>query len=451
MRFNSIVPFPVLFLFFFLPWLAQQDGVKVEHDLPERVAPGESKEVTLRVHKGDRGGFAKLELNIPDGFRVKAVEKSGASFTFEDGVAKFIWMAMPKGGQFLVKYRLIAKKKAKGERTISGDLRYIEENERKRTHIEERTVRIQKKAGKAEQNEADEGTQTAGDTGQGIKIRRKIKKVEERRFKVRLKLRKGTTKGFAKLVDRVPKGFDASPEESMEATFTFQDRKVKFVWMQMPRAKSFWVQYQLEAKKAKAGKYSIEGTFSFLREGNSIDKKIAPSRLEVSAPLAKKSSKDTAKAGQGNDDEASERTAEADSSMGSSEDSVQKASDEQEKSTATASGEGEEESPDSLTGDVPAPQKGIDFRVQICAGHDPVESDHFSRVYGYEGDYDIDHHEGWIKYLTGKFERYKKARDKRVHFRQNFDLPGPFVTAYNDGERITVQEALMVTDQEWVQ
>ena len=64
----------------------------------------------------------------------------------------------------------------------------------------------------------------------------------------------------------------------------------------------------------------------------------------------------------------------------------------------------------------------------------------------------IERHEGWIKYVTGKHSDYRSAHDQRDGFvRAGHNFRGPFVTAYNNGDRITVQEALMITHQKWVQ
>jgi hypothetical protein len=255
-------------------------------------------------------------------------------------------------------------------------------------------------------------------------------------------VKKGKLQGFGKLVDQVPKGFDAVAIKEQGASFTFEGNKAKFVWMSMPGRRSLKVSYRLIPDTAKAGTYEVPSTFSYLKKGNTRTHVLDSSAFELKEDHG-------SEAGSGESDSAVSGTredGEGEEGPATAMDSMEKKGEEEE----LASADGNKPRNDSLT-DVPSPQKGVDFRVQICAGHDQVADDHFEQVYGYDGDYDIDHHKGWLKYLTGKFDAYKKARDKRVYFRTNFDLPGPFVTAYNDGERITVQEALMVTDQEWVQ
>ena len=61
----------------------------------------------------------------------------------------------------------------------------------------------------------------------------------------------------------------------------------------------------------------------------------------------------------------------------------------------------------------------------------------------------MEFHEGWKKYIVGKYGQYKEARDYRETIRSK-GIENPFVTAYNSGKRITVQEALMVSNQQWV-
>ncbi len=99
---------------------------------------------------------------------------------------------------------------------------------------------------------------------------------------------------------------------------------------------------------------------------------------------------------------------------------------------------------------VPSAEKGITYKVQILAAHRVVDKSYLKKKFSFEEDYNIENHNGWIKYTTGMYTQYKDARDARVKITSaSSKLPGPFVTAYNDGERITVQEALLVSKQLW--
>jgi hypothetical protein len=95
-------------------------------------------------------------------------------------------------------------------------------------------------------------------------------------------------------------------------------------------------------------------------------------------------------------------------------------------------------------------QQGIRFKVQVLASHQRVPASHFVQRYNFNKALMVVEHEEWIKYLTGSFMRYEAARDERVQIRANHDLPGPFVTAYSGENRITVQEALLTTQQNWI-
>jgi hypothetical protein len=101
---------------------------------------------------------------------------------------------------------------------------------------------------------------------------------------------------------------------------------------------------------------------------------------------------------------------------------------------------------------VPSPQTGITYRVQIAAGHNNLRKTEFEKLYNFPEGYTLESIDGWLKYTTGSHEYYKEARNDRERISSQYDkFQGPFVTAYNDGERITVQEALMITNQEWLQ
>jgi len=93
---------------------------------------------------------------------------------------------------------------------------------------------------------------------------------------------------------------------------------------------------------------------------------------------------------------------------------------------------------------------GVNYRVQIAAGKNVVDKAYFEKRHNWTSDFVIENHNGWVKYTTGSYQVYRIARDNRASVNGGeHKFNGPFVTAYNEGVRITVQEALMISKQKW--
>ncbi len=88
--------------------------------------------------------------------------------------------------------------------------------------------------------------------------------------------------------------------------------------------------------------------------------------------------------------------------------------------------------------------------MQIAAGKNVVDKAYFEKRHNWTSDFVIENHNGWVKYTTGSYQVYRIARDNRESVNGGeHKFNGPFVTAYNEGIRITVQEALMISKQKW--
>jgi hypothetical protein len=92
----------------------------------------------------------------------------------------------------------------------------------------------------------------------------------------------------------------------------------------------------------------------------------------------------------------------------------------------------------------------VNYRLQICALRKKTETNFFTKNYNVQEEIYLNMHEGWHKYTVGNFKEYMSARDHRRIAESNYKINGSFVTAYNEGSRITVQEALMITKDKWI-
>ncbi len=452
-----------------------QSGISITHDAPAAMAPGSQIKVTVTVEKGSLGGFAKLQIDLPDGLTATVVDSKGASFTFDDQKAKFIWMSLPTSPSFKVSYTLTASATVGGKLPLAGRFSYIEDNERKTHELPPTVIDLggaavavvpePVAAGEPAAEVTETSTQPAVETaeipapaevavpaptekasetlipaGQGagnVSGKRTITMVSETELLVEVVVQKGAIRGFGKLQETLPVGFTAMEKSSSEAIFTAQDRIAKFVWLNLPASNEVKIAYKLRCSSAQPGHHIVNGEFGYLLNDETQKVALGSSGFDIgpeayAAYLAAEEAKAAAIAA---NDVAVERSVEP---------VTQPAP---EVSTA--------KNPDPVAtrpNRIPAPETGVTYKVQITAAHREVGTAYFQARHRFGGDFGIERHEGWIKYTTGRYAAYKDARDQRQAFvSAGHQFPGPFVAAYNNGERITVQEALMITQQRWVQ
>lgn len=461
----------------------------VINGLPSSMEPGSEIRVTVTINKGDLGGFAKLQLDLPPGMSITALDTKGASFTFSDQKAKFIWMALPSGPSFKISYTLKADADASGSKRITGRLSYIEENERKTYDLASADIDLgaaQAPSAASAVLEMDEDDPSAEDLvsaaggapvsglmvavieqasgvapiqgAGGINGTRKITPVSESEMIVEVTINKADIRGFGKLQETVPQGFTAVESQSDEAIFTAQDRIVKFVWLNLPARNTVKVVYKLKAEQRPHGEYSIDGEFGYLLNDETQKAVLGTSRFYVGPKALELMAQDGSNMDTIENPDAllaAKQKAQREADAKAKEEEAQAAvlaQQQKERSKASEQASAQQTPKATPAPRIPAPEKGISYKVQITAAHREVGSAYFQARHRYSGDFNIERHQGWIKYVTGGAGTYSDARDLRNNLVQaGHKFPGPFVTAYNNGERITVQEALMLSNQQWVQ
>ncbi|MEO7081506.1 MAG: hypothetical protein ABIY71_08260 [Flavobacteriales bacterium] len=460
--------------------------VSIVQDMPARMDSGTEVRVTVTVSKAQVSGFAKLQIDLPAGLTATAIDTRGASFTFADGKAKFIWMALPTQPSFKVSYTLRADADLNGTFPVSARLSYIEDNERKTVDLASTTLTVGTGIGsgaavaatpstqetpEAETNTTDDRsddlasaagavipdspvTETPGLptlVGPGdVSAVRTITPISGTEVLVEVTIQKGILRGFGKLQENLPAGFTAVSIESDDAIFSMKDRIAKFVWLNLPSKSTVKVSYRLLAPSGASGAFTMNGEFgylvndltqramvgssSFILDGETVATKTPVAKQTQEVPDTKQTVAE----------KQPERIAEVTKPVVTKPIPTPKQEIAQEENTATATVQTKTPKITST----PAPESGITFKVQITAAHREVGKAYFVQRHRYDGPFSIEHNDGWIKYVTGMFDGYRAARDQRQSYLDaNYNFPGPFVTAYNNGERITVQEALMIAKQ----
>lgn len=477
------------FLLFNLFFLEQ---VNISQTLPERIAPGESVDVTATVSKGKIQGFAKLQLNVAEGLTIEPINNNGASFTFSDQKAKFIWMSLPEDKSFEIKYRLVAAAGTSGPKEISGHFSYIDENKRLVHDLQPTTIQTDPSL-----EPATTDTDDPNNTKALAQVFREVEPLANGRKQVTLHIQKTDLSGFAKLQETIAQDYTAAAIQTEESVFNVVNNQIKFVWFDIPQEANIAVSYELIPVVDEPNYVpSDDGEFSFLVNNETKTVNIEAYSADI-APLADLEQPETNEQPEEvsiqsafeeeeatteetddweEEDADMEPTIESDmatepvvevneaenwkSGSFDGEDDADIAPEEQqpEKETEVADDIPKEAPQETTTTQTKTPaspaassqEVAISYRVQITAANKLVDEAYFEATHKYSGPFAVEHHEGWIKYTTGAFDLYRIARDHRNQLTQQYDFPGPFVTAYNAGDRITVQEALMIANQKWV-
>lgn len=427
------------------------EDVTVDQSLPDRVEEGNEFLVTVTIDKSTITGYAKFQVLLPEGVKAENVESGVAKFNFEDRKAKFVWMTLPEARVFDIQYKVIVTDPNIKEVPVAGTFSYLDENQRMTVDLPTRTVKMGKEEIIVEEIPEAE-----------VSVTRNIKNVSNDLYKITLDIHYSNVSGFAKIQDIVPSNSDIKPDQSQDAVFSMLDTKVKFVWMNFPEDQNdLSVSYFIDLSNASSKKISdLAGEFAFIHDGESrkiqISNPGAIDFVDIETPELADNNSDS-------ETEVTEAVATVpvtttdpvdfvEEETPQSKEEIKEETTKPEKIEKVVEEKTSTPKPKEIpVTSTPSPENGVVFKVQVMASHKSVDIEsYFPKRFNFYDNVHMDSHEGWMKYLTGGYNTYRQARDKREDYKANYTFRGPFVVAYNDGERITVQEALMITDQKWI-
>ena len=430
------------------------DTVTITPNIPASAKIGTEFTVELTINKGNNTGFAKFQQELPAGFTAVEGESSAGSFTFINQTVKIIWMALPGESSFKISYKVKVSPEARGTHNLTGKFSYIYDNVKQAALLPATTIVISDEAIAKTETVVEQPvtppvtTDTAAtvqppvetaavvptpEPGANISCSRKLPEniLSNNDFFVEVTIQKGNLTGFAKLVENLPVGFTAEDVQAEGALFSFEDQKITYIWSSLPAQSEIKISYKVKVDPSAEGEKLIEGVFSFVEKDETMKYVLSPGFVNVVSSAPKPIVDATKKIEKIQETKTVKPVAVAKKKV-SSEKPV---------------------SPKELSAtNIPGSQGAgkLHYKVQILALRKAKAVEKIVAYFKINETLSLEMAEGYTKYTAGYHQEYKSAHDARDLFKmQNQVMAGSFVTAYNQGKRITVQEALMITNQKW--
>ncbi len=385
-------------------FVSNESMIYVEQSFPTEVKPGSEFTVTLTVHKGSQSGFARLQQFLPKGFKAEALETKKAQFINDEESAKFIWISLPADEVFTVSYKVKVDENTIGKQVVNGLFYYIKDEKTQKIAMDPIEINVSNSAVAAEVKP---------------NVERKLISVnpDKGEYRVELTIHPNQETSSAQFIDEIPSNFNASAIETHGSEFTFEGQKAVFTWTTFPTESSFTISYLVHSSSVKTAP-QINGMLVYGAEENKTE---ADRSKEV---LADETTPDSIiDALISNENERQLMAA--------------KALEESNKATNNASASSEK----TIDLNIPAPQSGIFYKVQICATRKSPSRNgkFFEQKYKVQDEVELTNHEGWKKYIIGSFTNYEEA--KAFGQKTRTLVKDAFIVAYDNGERIPVRQA----------
>lgn len=448
-----------------------QTELNVKFKIPNQVIAGQSFVMDLEIDKGDIANFSKLQLNLPEGFSAELLEGRTGTFTFYDQKMKLIWIALPEDPIFNVQVKISVDPSIAGNFNFSGKISYVVGSERKEKQLVSPNFSVEPNSSQTASSSptADPQTDNSGTTtSTALKTNNQNQKAEVKcvrnfdaskvapgqTFLVTLRVDKASISGLGKIIDNIPVGFTATEMKNNGAIFSTKGNQVKFLWMTLPSEDSFDVSYKVKVDENITGNKVIDGKMSYLEgdetktiliDGTSVEitnNPVETNNNEITNQIGNSSEEGTPiESNTTNYKEETENSVDYDDTQNVNNDG----------STETQIESQTENSKSTDNTEITQNNSSVNYRVQICATRKEVNTNYFVKNHQINEHIYANMHQGWHKYTVGDFNIYTGARNHRETVKNQNKIKGPFVTAYNNGKRITVQEALMITKDKWVQ
>ncbi len=244
------------------------DEVEVNTTIPKEIGAGNRFNINVFINKKDLKSFARLQLDIPHGFKATEKVSSNGDFKYENDQVTIFWIELPDEEYFSVTIQIDVAPNMQGYYVVSGKFSFVEDKINKSLEIYPHVITVKPKGSESEgfniltpQNQSDSiDIQTISC------IRQEPYLSNENVVIINILVTKADLNKFGKIEEHIPPGFTPESIKSRNAIFVYNSkaRIIKFMWMNLPEEPQFLVSYKLIPENEIPERVlTITGTFSY--------------------------------------------------------------------------------------------------------------------------------------------------------------------------------------------
>jgi hypothetical protein len=434
------------------------NGITLSVNIPKTIIAGQEVPIEIKVTKGSMSGFAKLQLELPEGLSLKELDNKGANYSYSDGIAKWVWASLPSENDIIVKATLVAASSASGAKTVGAKYSFVENNAKQVVEMVPFEITIESPANattsqtSTPETTANTNTEAAIATNTSVSnsnkepagnvtvVRTISKGTNDGEYIVNLKVKKGATRGFARYSDDLKSGVIAKAITTDGSSFSVADGKVKFVWVSVLIKDELELSYSLTSTTSIA--MILKGEYSYLEDNQSKKYLLTPEPLEINlAPAVATNTTEPVTT-------PTVAMVTPTETVALETPTVAVVTPTETVAVITPTETPTNTNPVNET--VAKNDGSVNYMVQIGAfTNGNVTASVLKQKFGISETVKSEMQGGFSKFMVGSHREYKGARDQRERIRNNNGVKSAFVVAYNLSKRITVQEALMISNQKW--
>lgn len=466
-----------LILALFIKLLADDPTAVVK--VPSSVKAGESFVAEITVKPNGETKFMRYSLLLPNGWNAEEVNSDGGTFKFSKQSASVQWLSVAGRTELKISMRITVAADASGDVSLTNKLSHPVDNQAKNIDLDPVVISIVPATASTTYNATHNVPDSTAKPLAEVTIERVVPTdaVTNGEFVVSITIHKEDMTSFGKIEDTLPEGFTAKLLKSDGADFKFENGVARFGWYAgMPKKSTLNVQYKVVVSPDMNGNQPISGHFSYVEnekgkvisvptslvfiqqkqvvvQNTTTNTDNAANSGNSTSPTNSTNTTDNTANNTNNSTAKEDKTASNNSDNSTNNNSTSNSTTQTASNTSSTSNTNSNSNSDNTTTTEANPlaksASGIVFRVQIAAMLRALPLSYFKNTFNISDAINAEQDNGLNKYLTGSFSTYQEARDHRNAMR-NKGVADAFVTAFNAGKRITVQEALMITSQKWV-